>query len=364
MKSGNLFTNVYEVRERMFQDTHSEQEIERLRMQIDEEINEKKAPASLRYLLFKMTNRCNSNCEYCAHAVGRDGIEAKSEVPSEVVMQTIRDAAELGVTAMAINGGEPLLRGDILQIIRLCIENRIVPVLMTNALLLPERWEELGEAGLRYVIISFDSMIKEVYEKQRGASFEKALAGIEAAVKMKEKYEGTEVHVSAVLTRDNQDDFLNLIEFMTQRGIKVQISPFHNYLRMEDEISIVERESLECLTEKLLQMKKDGYLIASSAGFIRHLVSFFCDGKRVPDGYKCKVGYTNLFIDAYMDVKPCWSTRYLPIANLKNSSLKDIWYSRTMDAYRERMLRCDCEGCWYMCTGEVTMMLDNMLDAD
>ena len=40
---------------------------------------------------------------------------------------------------------------------------------------------------------------------------------------MKEKY-GTEVHVSAVLTKDNQEDFIDLVKFMTKKGIKVHIT--------------------------------------------------------------------------------------------------------------------------------------------
>ena len=59
---------------------------------------------------------------------------------------------------------------------------------MTNGLLLPAMWDRLGSMGLKYIIISFDSLSKEIYEKQRGCSFEKALAGIDAAVKMMEKY--------------------------------------------------------------------------------------------------------------------------------------------------------------------------------
>ena len=177
---------------------------------------------------------------------------------------------------------------------------------------------------------------------------------------MKEKY-GAEVHVSAVLTKDNQDDFIQLVKYMTERGIKCHISPFHNYLQLEEQISITERKKIEELVETLLQMKKEGFLIASSTGFIRHLVSFFCDGKNVPDGYPCKIGYTNLFIDAYMNVRPCWSEAIGPVGKLGEDSLVDIWNSAKMQDCRNRMLDCQCEGCWYMCTGEVTMMLDHQL---
>lgn len=356
----NLFTDLYDVKERMFHKRSREEEIMLLRDEVETCIEKQKPTSHLPYLMFKMTNRCNSDCEYCPHAISRMRGQEIRDIPIDIIMKSIDEAAQLHCTAITINGGEPLTRPEIYDIIDRIIGHEIVPVLMTNGLLLPEMWDKLGEAGLRYVIVSFDSLNKEVYEKQRGCSYERALAGIDAAVKMKEKY-GAEVHVSAVLTKDNQDDFIQLVKYMTERGIKCHISPFHNYLQLEEQISITERKKIEELVETLLQMKKEGFLIASSTGFIRHLVSFFCDGKNVPDGYPCKIGYTNLFIDAYMNVRPCWSEAIGPVGKLGEDSLVDIWNSAKMQDCRNRMLDCQCEGCWYMCTGEVTMMLDHQL---
>lgn len=360
--SGNLFSDLYVVKEKMFDKMPAEQEISTLRKEVDSCISNNCVPDKLHYLMFKMTNRCNSDCEYCPHAISRIKSEIKNDISKDIILQTIHEASELGVTAIAVNGGEPLTRPDIYEIIKTIIDDGIVPVLMTNGLLLPKMWDRLGAMGLKYVIISFDSLIKEVYEKQRGCSFEKALEGIDAAVKMKEKYDNVEVHVSAVLTRDNQDDFINLVEYMTSKGIKIHISPFHNYLQLKEEISISERDKIEALVAKLLQMKKDGYLIASSSGFIRHLTEFFCEGKKVPDDYVCKIGYTNLFIDAHMYVRPCWSEAIGPVGVLGKNTLIEIWQSEHMQDCRKKMLKCECEGCWYMCTGEVTMLLDDILD--
>lgn len=360
--SGNLFTDLYVVKENMFHKATAENEINALRNQVSDCIENDKKPNKLHYLMFKMTNRCNSDCEYCPHAISRTKNEVKNDIPKDIILKTIHEAGQLGTTAISVNGGEPLTRPDIYEIIQAIIDEGIVPVLMTNGLLLPAMWDKLGAMGLKYVIISFDSMIKEVYEKQRGCSFEKALEGIEAAVKMMEKYDNMEVHVSSVLTRDNQEDFINLVEYMTSKGIKIHISPFHNYLQLKEEISISERDKIEALVSRLLKMKEDGYLIASSSGFIKHLTEFFAEGKNVPDNYLCKIGYTNLFVDAHMNVRPCWSEAIGPVGVLGENSLQEIWKSERMQECRRKMLKCACEGCWYMCTGEVTMLLDDLLD--
>ena len=84
----------------------------------------------------------------------------------------------------------------------------------------------------------------------------------------------------------------------------------------------------------------------------------------MPDSFACKVGYTSLAIDAYMNVKPCWSFMYEPIGNLQYDSLYEIWNSEKMQHYREKMIHSECEGCWYLCTSEVCMMIDNILGED
>lgn len=359
---GNLFTDLYSVKENMYHIMPANDEVIELRNQIKQDIKADLQPEKLHYLLFKMTNRCNSNCKYCPQAISRMQDIDKFDVPLHLVKKTIREAAELGATAVAINGGEPLVRGDVNEIISEIVDNKMVPVLMTNGLLLPQMWEQIGDLGLRYVIISFDSIIKDIYEDQRGCSFERAMNGIEAALKLKEKYKDTEVHVSSVLTKNNHEDFINLVKFMSDKGIKIHISPLHDYLNIGGGLNKIDRGKMEKLVDTLLRMKSEGYLIASASGFIKHLVDFFCEGKLMPDNYECKVGYTNLFIDALMNVRPCWDDSMGVVGKLGEQSLKDIWHSEKMQSCRKRMLQCQCDGCWYMCTGEVTMMLDDMLD--
>ena len=69
--SGNLFTDLYVVKENMFHKATAENEINALRNQVSDCIENDKKPNKLHYLMFKMTNRCNSDCEYCPHAISR-----------------------------------------------------------------------------------------------------------------------------------------------------------------------------------------------------------------------------------------------------------------------------------------------------
>lgn len=354
----NLFTDMYELREALYSENAAEA-INAVRSDVDAAISTGKGPEKLRYLLFKLTNCCNSDCVYCSHAKNRVPRENKFTAPHDIVMRTIEDAAAMGVQAISISGGEPLLRDDILSIIKKVVDCKMVPVLLTNGLLLDRYWDELGVAGLRYIVISLDSVNRETYESQRGASFDMALAGIEAARKLRDKYGKAEIHVSAVLTRNNQEEFLQLVDFMRRRDIKVQVIPYHKRENDAEDYSVTEEKRINELTELLIRIKKESKTIANSIGFLRHLPDFFLRGAAVPDHFVCKVGYTNLCIDAYMDVKPCWSYAFEAIGNLAENGLREIWNGEKLRACRKRMLSCDCEGCWYLCTSEICMMLDS-----
>lgn len=360
--SGNLISDLYRVKEAMFHKKSMLEELNEIRTQVKNDIDRKAIPYTPHFLFLKLTDRCNSDCAYCAHAISFSNENNFHDLPHDLVLKTISESALLGVSAIILSGGEPLVRSDIYEIIESIVDHGIVPVLLTNGLLLSETWDKLGAAGLKYVIISFDSLRKEVYEKQRGCNFEKALEGIESAIKMREKYKDVEIHVSAVLDTENQEDMIELVKYFSEKGIRLHVSPFHDYLSKAKTESRVDPVKTEIFVKTLLQMKSDGYLIASSKGFIEHLADYFCHNSTIPDDFVCKIGYTNLFVDAQKNVRPCWSNVIGTVGILGEESLKDFWYGDKMHECRGKMIKCQCEGCWYMCTAEVTMLLDNRLD--
>lgn len=358
IKTENLFTDMYALREHCFEED-KDSAIKAVQEDVKKAIEQEDFPIKLRYLLFKLTNYCNSNCIYCSHAIDRAMNEKKYTIPHDLVMKTIEDAAKMGVHAISISGGEPLLREDIVSIIKKVVECRMIPVLLTNGLLLDRFWDDLGAAGLRYIIISVDSVDRFVYEKQRGASFDMAMAGIEAAQKLRRKYGHSEIHVSAVLTNENHEDFINLVTYMRDREIKVQVIPYHKRENDTENLSITEKDKINELVSRLINIKKESGIIANSVGFLRHIPDYFINGNILPENYICRVGYTNLCVDAYMDVKPCWSYMFEPVGNLGENSLLEMWSSNKLRQYRKRMLKGECEGCWYLCTSEICMMLED-----
>lgn len=310
-----------------------------------------------RYLMLKVTNRCNSNCCYCGHAESKARQEIKSDIRFDVLERTIIQAAELGVSAATISGGEPLLRNDIPQLLRAMLSHSILPVLLTNGLLLPQKWRSLSEAGLRYLIISVDSLDPTVYRLHRGAELSKALRGLDAAIAMRDCDSTVKIHITAVLTKHNIAEMPAFVRSMSERGISVQFSPYHHYnQRLEDVLSPHEESVVRGVMEELLRMKEEGYRIAGTAAFLSHIPDFFLNRQRIPEGYHCLSGYLATYVDAYGNVLPCWSSSFQPLCNLAHQSLKEIWFSESYAQTRKKMFQCACEGCWYLCTGELTTL--------
>ena len=137
------------------------------------------------YLRISVTDRCNLRCVYCMPAEGvvwrpHDEILAWEEIAHFAAL-----AAEQGIGRIRLTGGEPLVRGSILDLIRRLreIDGIEAIALTTNGTLLPRFASELREAGLQRVNISLDSLDAEEYARiTRGGKLGHVLAGIDAAL--------------------------------------------------------------------------------------------------------------------------------------------------------------------------------------
>lgn len=102
-----------------------------------------------------VTNRCQCRCQHCSLPEADTG---KEEMSIEEIKRVTRESLELGVINITFTGGEPLLRRDLEQAIRIIPLDQAVSLLFTNGVgLTADRLHSLREAGLRGVQISLDS---------------------------------------------------------------------------------------------------------------------------------------------------------------------------------------------------------------
>ncbi len=136
------------------------------------------------YLRISVTDRCNERCLYCLPE-GYQGWERRAEhLSAAEIFRIVRVAAALGFRKFRLTGGEPLVRGDLVEIVRGMKEISGVEVigLSTNGTKLAALAQPLREAGVRTVNVSLDALTPELYHRITGGNVADVLAGIRAAV--------------------------------------------------------------------------------------------------------------------------------------------------------------------------------------
>ncbi len=129
---------------------------------------------------WNLTYRCNLACEHCyldaggAPLVGTENFADRSELGTEECFRVIDEIAAFAPECLTIlTGGEPLLRRDILEIVRRASERELWVVVGTNGVSITENVaKRLAEAGARGLSLSLDALDPDRHDhfrKVRGA---------------------------------------------------------------------------------------------------------------------------------------------------------------------------------------------------
>jgi cyclic pyranopterin phosphate synthase len=126
-----------------------------------------------------LTPKCNLKCIYC-HREGE--IKPAAELSKEEIAEILRVAAKFEIRSVKFTGGEPLLRPDIIDIIR-SVPKTMESSMTTNGTLLARLAQPLKDAGLKRVNVSIDSINRETYKKITGLDqLDNVLLGMQAAI--------------------------------------------------------------------------------------------------------------------------------------------------------------------------------------
>ena len=124
---------------------------------------------------WNLTYRCNLACEHCyldaggTPLVGTDNFADRSELGTEECFRVIDEIAAFAPECLTIlTGGEPLLRRDILDIIRRAAERELWVVVGTNGVSITENLaRRLAEAGVRGLSLSLDALDPDRHDRFR-----------------------------------------------------------------------------------------------------------------------------------------------------------------------------------------------------
>ena len=179
-----------------------------------------------RDLRVSLTDRCNLRCTYCMPAEGVPWTPTPELLTTDELLRIVDVAVSAGITEVRLTGGEPLLRPDIVDVVRgiaamTSHDGEPVEVSMTtNALRLPRLAGPLRDAGLTRVNISLDTLRPDRFRQMsRRDRFDDTMAGIEAA----DAAGFRPLKLNTVLLRGvNDDEAVDLLRWAVERGYELR----------------------------------------------------------------------------------------------------------------------------------------------
>jgi GTP 3',8-cyclase len=171
------------------------------------------------YLRVSVTDRCDFRCVYC---MSEDmTFLPKAEILTLEELDRVCSAfVQLGVRKLRLTGGEPLVRRNVMSLIRglsrhLRSGDLEELTLTTNGSLLSKYAEELVDCGVKRVNVSLDTLDPLKFQAiTRWGKFDRVMAGIDAAEKA-----GLKIKINCVALKGVNDDEIHaLVRWAGSRG--------------------------------------------------------------------------------------------------------------------------------------------------
>ena len=159
----------------------------------------------INYLRISLTDRCNLRCIYCMPEQGVPKLIHEDILTYEELERLARLSVGLGIEKIRLTGGEPLVRKNIVDLIKALGE---IPgirdiSLTTNGVLLAEKARSLWEAGVKRINISLDTLnSKKFTEITRFDFFNQVWEGIQEA----ERIGFSPIKINVVALKGINDD--------------------------------------------------------------------------------------------------------------------------------------------------------------
>ena len=255
--------------------------------------------------------RCNSACGYCDLPLNVGRYELTREEIQRVFSGLYRD----GVRFVLVQGGEPLLRRDVPEILEDLSAIGFHLTLITNGTkVTPQLVERLGRLPLA-ISVSLDTLDRVKYQQIRGAD---QLAQVLEGIALLKDFPHPKF-LTCIVSDVNRTEVPAVVRFARGQGFLPVVGAYHwnvgTYGR-PDELLMYDRSSAAAVFSGLLddELIPPGYL----RKFVEDNVSWLRGQKLEP----CDAGRYSIAIDASGNVSPCLA--FPSVGNLLESSLSEI----------------------------------------
>ncbi len=315
----------------------------------------------LRVLAWELTRRCNLACVHCRALAAEEA--AAEELSLDEIRSLLDQVVAWARPLVILTGGEPLLRPDLLDVVRdVRAHDLRVAVASNGTLLTAGLARQLVQAGVGRVSISLDGASAQTHDvfRQSPGAFEGALRGATAA-----REAGLPFQVNMTLTADTAGELPEMVRLCR----KMRAAALHLFVLVPTgrarvlPVPQLHPAQYEELLERVCELAVRSDLdvrVTCGPQFAR------VARQRAPDlvGHRpgegpgvsgCLAGVSFCFIGAEGDVQPCGYFQ-LACGNVRGESFADIWQRspvlqalRRRESYKGVCGRCEyvqvCGGC-------------------
>lgn len=300
---------------------------------------------TLKNVNLEITSKCNFNCIHCGNNSGEFD---KNNLTKFEILSLIHQMYDLGVERLGITGGEPFCDENLFDYLEYASERIPIISISTNGYLInEEKVNHLKQLGISKFAISIDGT-EEYHDRFRRTNnaFKKALNAIKILSEA-----NMEIKIRSVLTKDNSQSILNLMDITNNLKIKRhEILPVCPIGRASQEIILSNQEYKEFLImaiEKLKSFDKTNITYQFKPVFYQEDLFKGApeDCKEKSLSYKCDACDTSLEISYNGDIIGCSFIRN-PIGNIRKNFLNEAWNSKeALDLYYTLEQHSKCGEC-------------------
>lgn len=312
------------------------------------------------------TNRCNMFCKHCYR---ESGSELYDELSTKEAKKLINEIKYAGFNIMIFSGGEPLMREDILELIRYAEYVGLKPVLGSNGTMLTEKLAyELKNAGIKVIGISLDSMNAEKHDTLReyDGAWKKGIKGMDIC-----RTVGIPFQIHTTVMNWNYYEIGDIYNF----AVKKNAAAYHLFFLIPTgralgiESNILKSDEYESLLRKIIEKQRNADIEIKptcAPQFMRmakekNIYTRFSRG--------CLAGISYCIIAPNGDIQPC-AYLNVPVGNVREDSFYEIWKNNDLlKNLRSMEYTGKCGDCKYKklcggCRARAFFYKGNYLDED
>jgi pyrroloquinoline quinone biosynthesis protein E len=273
-------------------------------------------------LIAELSYQCPLHCPYCSNPVDIGHPNYRDELETSDWARTFQEARGLGVLQLALTGGEPMLRRDLVELCTAARDAGLYSSLITaGTLLTRERAEELKAGGLDHVQISIQSPISDENDRIAGnRSFAKKIAAARAARDL-----DFPLTINCVLHRQNLDHIEELLDLTLELGaqrLELANTQYYGWAVLNQEALLPTWEQLRRGEEAVRRFRDR---VGPKVDVLWVLPDIYED---LPKPCMGGWGQTAIVVAPNGDVLPCQAASTIPgleFANVRERALEWVW---------------------------------------